>query len=346
MTRKALLIRQLSITLATLFAVLLLQWTAAYIAIPFAGSIFIPLQRFRCFLLGRIPFSVGDVLYAIMIAWILWKLVRFLRLKQKDRSWLLAFISLARITLAFYLLITILWGILYEQPKLSKSLSLPDLHEISNEELIAFDSVLISRLNHYEPLFRKTDASQCSRELSGTYLSMQRPMRVSVKPSLLGEGLAYWGVSGYYNPFTGEAQVNAHEPDFMLPFVVAHEMAHQTGIAAEDDANLMAYIACVENGSDHARFSAYFNIWLYTHRKVRRIDSNIATHLKLQLNQGTLNRIDVLKKRDEHFHTWLDDCSSMLFDLYLKMGNQEEGIYSYRNVAYSALAWEKAKAKK
>jgi hypothetical protein len=42
----------------------------------------------------------------------------------------------------------------------------------------------------------------------------------SIKPSLLTTIVSYAGYSGYYNPFSGEAQVNTDMPKFYMPFVM------------------------------------------------------------------------------------------------------------------------------
>ena len=52
------------------------------------------------------------------------------------------------------------------------------------------------------------------------------------------------GFSGYLNPFTLEAHINSTLPKISLPITIAHEMAHQNGIAAENDANFMGFKQC------------------------------------------------------------------------------------------------------
>ena len=47
---------------------------------------------------------------------------------------------------------------------------------------------------------------------------------------------------GYYNPFTGEAQVNTNVPAFVIPFTTCHEMAHQIGYASESEASFVGFL--------------------------------------------------------------------------------------------------------
>jgi len=58
----------------------------------------------------------------------------------------------------------------------------------------------------------------------------------SLKKSMLSLPLTYMGFSGYLNPLTNEAQVDYLIPKFKLPTTAAHEIAHQLGYAAENEA--------------------------------------------------------------------------------------------------------------
>src|ERR1044071_7173753 len=104
--------------------------------------------------------------------------------------------------------------------------------------------------------------------------------------------MQYLGIQGYYNPFTGEAQVNSALPEFMLPFVVCHEMAHQSGIAAEDDANLLAYAICTSAPDSSFVYSGYFNLWLYTQSKLKQEDSSLAAAMLETLNPASRAQVD------------------------------------------------------
>ncbi len=74
-------------------------------------------------------------------------------------------------------------------------------------------------------------------------------------PALAGWLMTRLGISGFYFPYTGEAQVDRELPDAEVPFVMAHEMAHQRGTAREDEANFLAYLVCRRSESAAARYS-------------------------------------------------------------------------------------------
>lgn len=52
-------------------------------------------------------------------------------------------------------------------------------------------------------------------------------------------------MAGFYSPLTGEALLSEAEPEWFLPFVACHELAHANGLANEGQANLRAYALCM-----------------------------------------------------------------------------------------------------
>ena len=46
--------------------------------------------------------------------------------------------------------------------------------------------------------------------------------------------------TGFYSPYTGESNLNVDSPACLLPATIAHELAHQRGIASEQECNFLA----------------------------------------------------------------------------------------------------------
>ncbi len=340
--------RQFIYASITLLLILLLHLLFSYSSsavVAYRQYIFLPLQQLRCRIFYPFPYSVGDIIYIVITISLLVALCRFIiRLfyfRQNRSLLLIALLRSVRLLLKMYLLLLILWGGNYFQQSISDHLQLDKKVQIAPRDLIVFDSLLICRLNYYAVKYRDLSMTEINEVAAHGYAATAALPCVKAKPSLLGNIMAYMGVEGYFNPLTGEAQVNAHTPAFMQPFVIAHEMAHQTGIAAEDDANLMAYMQCVQSADVSFHYSAYLNIWLYAHRTVRRMDSTVAKRLKAQLNQLTIHHMDTLRQLRRKYDSRAGDYSSNIYDAYLKLGNQKLGVESYKNVAFSALAWER-----
>ena len=84
-----------------------------------------------------------------------------------------------------------------------------------------------------------------------------------VKPIILSEPMTYTHISGVYTYFTGESNINTNFPDYTIPYTAAHELAHQRGIAREDEANFVAFLVCCESDDPYIKYSGYMNLYEY-----------------------------------------------------------------------------------
>jgi hypothetical protein len=119
----------------------------------------------------------------------------------------------------------------------------------------------------------------------------------------------------------------------MHPFVISHEMAHQAGIAAEDDANLLAYVIGSESNISAFRYSAYFNIFIYAYSDLKEKDSLEAKNVYALLNQQSKNDIDTLKAMNRKYRSKFRKFTNSMYDEYLKMHGQQDGINTYSDVS-------------
>lgn len=313
--------------------------------------VFHPFQSLRNMVFSVAPFSVGDWLYLVGGAVLLVVFVRWLyfawhfkahRYRLGD-SILLTFIAIG----GLYIVFILGYGGNYYKPSLSTYWGLDKADWENDTTLEAFDRFLIGRLNDYAPGYRAAsfrDIDRSARVYYQAYTdSRTRHYGVKAKPSLFGTAMHYFGIQGYYNPWTGEAQVNKGLPPFMLPFVVCHEMAHQSGIAAEDDANLLSYAVGTLAPDSVFRYSAYFNLWLYAHARLRRQDSAKARQLRATLNPITLAHLDTLRAIRRRYDSPVSNYSGAIYDGYLKLHQQRDGIESYNKVTITAWAWEQQK---
>ncbi len=306
--------------------------------------VFQPYQSLRSILFGNVPVSVGDLLYTagfiilllVIVRWVYY-LIRFRKYRHHLGH---SLIHTGTAVGVLYVLFFIGWGGNYYKPSLSEHWKLTMNTTASEHYLYDFDAYLVTQLNRLAPQyrglrFREADkrAQQYFREYTD---SRTRMHGINAKGSIFGYFMQYLGIQGYYNPFTGEAQVNRFQPAFMLPFVVCHEMAHQAGVAAEDDANLLAYAVGTAAPDPEFRYSAYFNLWLYTHSRVRALDSVRAALHRDRLNPLSLAHVDTLRDIRRRYKSDVGAYSGLLYDSYLRLHNQEEGIRSYNNVVETA----------
>ena len=104
-----------------------------------------------------------------------------------------------------------------------------------------------------------------------------------VKPVMLSEPWTYTHISGVYTYFTGEANINVNFPDYTLPFTAAHEMAHQRGIAREDEANFVAFLVCAASDDEYIRYSGYLNLYEYVSSALYSADKDAYAEVRAKL---------------------------------------------------------------
>lgn len=341
------------IFLATIVAVLLVIFCIMPLyPAGFSAYVFRPFQHLRNIIFNNIPFSIGDILYvaggiAIVAVAVRWLYFLFSIRQYKE---VLA-VSVLRTLIAagiIYILFLLGWGSNYYKPSLSESWGFADSTAESDAACYAFDTLLINRLNEFAPHYRPVSFSQTGDKAVQYYqtytLHPGQTKGLKIKTSLFGEFLQYMGVQGYFNPLTGEAQGDSYLPDFMQPFVICHELAHQAGVAAEDDANLMAYAIGTRANDSSFNYSCYFNLWLYTHSRVRMADTALAKRLYKTLNPITIAHLDTLRALNKRYRSKLSHLSHGWYDKYLRMQHVRNGIESYDDVVGSAYIWERGRA--
>lgn len=94
------------------------------------------------------------------------------------------------------------------------------------------------------------------------YPFLQR-MHSRIKPVILSEAMSYTHITGVYSVYTGEANINIVFPDYSVVFTAAHELAHQRGIAREDEANFVAFLVLKDAPSAYFRYCAWMNLFEY-----------------------------------------------------------------------------------
>ncbi len=70
-------------------------------------------------------------------------------------------------------------------------------------------------------------------------------------------------IGGYYFPFSMEANANGNMYIANYPAVYCHELSHLHGYIYEDEANYLAYQACINSESDFFKYSGYLSVLFY-----------------------------------------------------------------------------------
>ncbi len=161
-----------------------------------------------------------------------------------------------------------------------------------------------------------------------------------VKPVMLSEPMSYTHITGVYTFFTGEANVNINFPDYTLPFTAAHEMAHQRGIAKEDEANFIAFLICMESDDPYIRYSGALNLYEYVASALASVDTQKYTAVYYKLPMTVRAEEEAYAIFFEQYRDSIAaDISNATNNLYLQSQGTAEGTKSYGMVVDLAVAY-------
>jgi hypothetical protein len=253
--------------------------------------------------------------------------------------------------LIIYILFNIFWGLNYDRKGLIYQFNL-DTANYTTTDLLQLQNTVIASLNETKKnlikekvsypankeVFKRASACFVSAAAKQTFFKYNKP---SVKPSLYSWWCSYAGVSGYYNPFSGEAQVNTDMPKFILPFTTCHEIAHQVGYASEDEANFAGFLTAASSGDNLFMYSAYLDVFFYANRQLYYTDTLLARQSFEQLD--TLVKKDIKEYREfvVSHNNIAEPILGWLYGNYLKANQQPKGLKTYNEVLAYLVAYYK-----
>lgn len=166
----------------------------------------------------------------------------------------------------------------------------------------------------------------------------------NVKGVMLSVPMSYLHITGVYSFFTGEANLNINFPDYTLPFTAAHELAHQRGIAREDEANFVAFLICMESNDPYIRYSGTLSLFEYVASALYSADSELYRKLYLSLSTEILGEEQAYSEFfDQYRDNVAADISQSVNNIYLQSQGASEGTRSYGMVVDLAVAYLRGK---
>jgi hypothetical protein len=318
------------------------------------------MSSFFRLIFGWLPFSLGDILFGVAGLWLLWKFIQGIKALIKRQitkeSFFRGLGKAVVIILTINVVFNLFWGINYNRQGIVKQLDLK-MDTVSYDDLKEVTTLLIEKLNASKMyllnnkitypsnavLFKKVEAAYAKSKEQFPFLNYNN---VSLKPSMWGWLGNYTGFTGYYNPFTGEAQINTTVPKFLQPFVACHEVAHQLGYAKEDEANSVGYLAALNSGDSLLLYSTYFDLYTYTNRQLRfqfylHKDSALAKQFTSMLLPEVKADIKEVADFFRRHRNPIEPVVRKGYGFYLKNNNQPKGVLSYDEVTGFLIAYYK-----
>lgn len=294
------------------------------------------------FISGIVPFALGDFLYLLLILFVLRSLYLFYkklvqkRLKKTDRIYIP--LQVVNFILILYLVFKILWGLNYSRLPIAKQLNISN-EKYTTAQLVSLGEYFINRLNGLQQ-FKKGNYSIQALQLKAkdAYDDMQQKNAFftynspAVKPVLNSWVITKIGIEGYYSPLSGEANVNMRLPRTALPFVTCHEIAHQLGVAREDEANLVGYLVASNSTDPYFQYSAFYEVFKNIIFEIRIKSPEDYEKLYSTINPVTLKDLEADRAFWRKYNSNMFAYMDVAFDRFLKLNNQSKGTDSYQDI--------------
>ncbi len=340
--------------LLTLFAELDSGWVenihAKYVYPFFADSI--------GWLLSLVPFSVMEILVVLLALGLIAYLVFAIRRILKDRPrWKH---HLYRLTLNIlctasvgYFCFVVFMGLNYHRASITEYLDL-QVQKSSSEELYALCELLVNDCNFYREQLQEDKNGVVQLSDDGFYetadsarkayagLSKKIPVlkaaNVRNKPLLSSKLFSMVLTTGIYVPF--ESGINVDMPAHTVPSTMCHELTHFRGFMRENEANFLAYLACMESERADFRYSGSLMSFGYAYNALYKEDKELAKKIAKQCSAGLLADIRAEDAYWEPYrNTMVSNTTDKIYENYLQANGQESGLKSYGEMIDLLLAY-------
>ena len=125
------------------------------------------------------------------------------------------------------------------------------------------------------------------------------------------------------------------------PYTLAHEKAHQFGIASEAECNLYAGIICTSSDHPLVRYSGYLQTVSYLLGNLRKISPDRYREITKQIDPRVIADYRAIREHwQKTINPTLSAMQDKVYDTYLKTNKQRSGILSYSEMVGLLVAWE------
>ena len=318
------------------------QWYGEYVYPLWVGS------------LGRVsgifPWSLSELLLYVLAVWILamssQEAVYLIKYRKGRKGADTRFLRVFAVAAGLFLVYVLNCGINYHRQSFAESSGI-ELREYSSEELMKACLWLTEEVNALSSQVDRdekgvmeleggkgkagAEAVKDMQRLGETYDVMAgyypRP-----KGLLFPWILSVQQVSGIYSPFTIEANYNSAMTDYCIPFTMCHELSHLRGFMQEQEANYIAFLACIGSDREEFRYSGYLEGWVYCMNVLYRTDYDRWEKVREKLADEV--EVDLAANRSfwASYDGTVAEVADRINDTYLKANGQAEGVKSYNRM--------------
>lgn len=305
-----------------------------------------PYHLFMSKLCSHFAFSAAELVYAAAIlglaAYLLWCVYRLIRFPEKLWQLYRLVLTLAMAGAVFWAGLSVMWTPCYYAPGFAEQSGVDD-GPLELEELETVTRWFAALASEYADEVPRDENGACTTDRDSV---LDRAAGVfegaaELYPFLDGEALrpkpihfsrimSYLDFTGFFFPMTGEANLNMDSPVFLLPSTNQHEIAHQRGVAMEQECNFVAVLSCLESEYADFRYAGAALAYIYLGNALAGADYEAYTEIYYSLSDTV--RADFKAQSaywDEFRDSAAQKASNTVYDSFLKSNGQELGMQSY-----------------
>lgn len=326
----------------------------------FARGIYPVYSRVIAFVTGIVPFSIMEVAVILLPMAAIFFLVKWIRNLiirkdgRKDRAEK-GILNIACVAAVVFFMYTIGCGVNYYRHSFAYYSGLV-IEPSTKEELYGLCVELANQASELRSEIATTDeegvyqmsfsigtlrekTKEAMENLGKDYEVLSASYPAAKPMYLFSNIMSRMELTGIYIPFTMEANVNIAIPDYSIAATMCHELSHLRGFMREDEANYIAYLACMASDDLEIQYSGVMEALIHTGNALYEKDPALYMELREHYSEGVL--LD-LRANNEYWkqyeNTAISNAANKINDTYLKTNNQEDGVQSYGRMVDLLLA--------
>ena len=304
-----------------------------------------PVHRGLSLLTSHVPFSVAEALIGLAAAalavYIIISVVRLILRKDRLKQVYIIFVTLASAGLAVYAGFCLLWGVFYYGDDFAHQSGLKS-EPVSVEQLKTVTAYFAGLCNDYAEQTDRGADGCCAADRGAilarspeVYAEAEKRFPCLAGPAVRAKGvffskvMSYTDFTGFFFPFTAEANVNTDFPPALFASTVAHELAHQRGVAKEQEANFCAVMASLLYGDADYCYSACLLAYTHLGNALYSADREAWREVYGTLSEPVLRDFAASRAYWQQFETPVQTVSNTVYENFLYSYDQELGLKSY-----------------
>ena len=318
-----------------------------------------PVRMFLASISSIFPFSIAETLIFGIPIWVTYLFVKGIKnAKRSNKDTIRFLMKILSIPMVVFIAFIWTYSSGFHNSTIDKKLGF-EIEKLGKDDLYDASITIVKNLNELsnEILYDNKGASvmpygyyKLSEKIYDAYETYEKEyvaiinFRSIVKPIILSEPMTYTHISGIYTFFTGESNINTNYPDFIVASSSAHEMAHQRGVARENEANFTSFVVLSNSDDVFLKYSAYLDVYSNVMNALYSADKELYREVYSMLDdrvKGDLNSYSDFF--DKYRDSIASEVTGNINDSYLQANGQKDGVKSYGMIVDLTCAYLKTK---